>query len=199
MRKKILISIFVILFLILIIGGGFFWWQNREIKGSPEDYIIKETPEGKIVENKKAGLVVKAPEGWIEKKIELLEGSVVFDTPDIEGKWEDEMVKPPLKRGCTIEATVVYKKMDFDEIKKEIKELHAGLGIKSEEFEIVTINNRQVLKNTFDSKFIGPGIGAYFINKNKIYSFGVYWAPEEKERCIQEFDKFLATVSIQPH
>ena len=91
------------------------------------------------------------------------------------------------------------QRLNFEELKEEIKEIHAGLGILSEELGIITINNRQALKNTFDSKFIGPGIGAYFINKNKIYSFGVYWAPEEKERCIQEFDKFLATVSIQPH
>jgi len=197
MRKKILISIFVILFLILVAGGGFFWWQRRGIKGSPTDYVIKETAEGKIVENKRAGLTVKVPEGWIEKKIELFEGSVIFDTPEIEGRMEDNMVKPPLKRGCGMESAVVYKKFDLDELKGEIKEIHAGLGIKSEEFEIITINGRQALKNTFDSKFIGPGMAIYFFNKNKLYSFAVYWAPDEKEKCIQGFNKFLETVSIK--
>jgi len=68
MKKKIIISIFVILFLILVAGGGFFWWGKREIKGSPEDYVIKETAEGKIVENKKAGLTVKVPEGGRQKR-----------------------------------------------------------------------------------------------------------------------------------
>jgi len=196
MSKKIKIIIPIII--LVLVGGGFFWWQGREIKGSPEDYVIKETEEGKFVENKKAGLVMEVPEGWIEKKIEILEGSVVLTTQDIEGRWEDEMIKPPLKKGCGIETAVIYKKMNFNILKEEIKELHAGLGMKSEEFEIVTINNRQVLKNTFDTKFIGPGIGIYFLNKNKLFSFAVYWAPEEKERCIQEFDKFLETVSIKP-
>ena len=191
--KKIIFLIVIVL--ILVVGGGFFWWQKREIKGSPKDYVIRETKEGKIAENRRAGLTVKIPEGWVEKKIEFLEGSVVFDTPDIEGRWEDEMVKPPLEKGCTIEATVVYKKMNFDKIREEIKEIHAGLGIKSEQFEMVTIDNRQVLENTFDSKFLGPGMAAYFINKNKLYSFAVYWAPNEKERCVQEFNKFLETVS----
>ena len=111
MSKKIVISIVVIL---ILVGGGFFWWQGREIKGSPEDYVIKETKEGKIVENKKAGLIVKVPEGWIEKKIELLEGSVVLTTQDIEGRWEDEMIKPPLKKGCGIETAVIYKEMNFN-------------------------------------------------------------------------------------
>ena len=59
MKKKIIIA----LVLILIALGGFFYWQNREIKGSPDDYVIKETAEGIFVENKKAGLKVKSPEG----------------------------------------------------------------------------------------------------------------------------------------
>jgi len=193
--KKI---IFLVLIILLISAGGFFWWwQNREIKGSPEDYVIKETAEGKIVENKRAGLIVKAPEGWDTQKIEFLEGSVVFDTPDTEGVWRNEMISPPLRKGCGIETAVVYKKINFEDLKNEIKNSHATFGIKSEEFEIATINNRQVLKNTFDSKFIGPSIGIYFLGEDKFYSFAVYWAPDDKERCVQEFNKFLETVSIK--
>jgi len=195
MTKRI---IFLIIAILVFGAGGFFWWQGREIKGSPEDYVIKETAEGKIVENKKAGLTVKVPEGWIEKKIEFLEGSIAIYTSDMEGKLEDEMIKPPLKKGCAIEGAVVYKQMNFDEIKEEIKKFHAVFGITSEEFEMITINNRQVLKNTFDSKFLGPSIGIYLLNKNKFYNFSIYWAPEEKEKCVQEFDKFLETVSIKP-
>jgi hypothetical protein len=48
--------------------------------------------------------------------------------------------------------------MSFDEMKERIKELHLGLGIKSEEFEIISINNRSALKNTCDSLSIGPSI-----------------------------------------
>jgi hypothetical protein len=193
--KKI---IFLSLIILLIGAGGFFWWrQGREIKGSPKDYIIKETPEGKIVENKRAGLTIKVPEGWETKKIELLEGSVIFDTPDIKGIWQNEMISPPLETGCGIESTVVYEEMDFDILKEKIKEIHAGLGIKSEEFEVIMINNQQSLKNSFDSISIGPGIAVYFIQKNKLYNFTIYWAPEDKERCIQEFDKFLESVSIK--
>jgi len=193
MSKKIVIPIVIVL---LLIAGGFFWWQKKEIKGSPEDYFIKETTEGKIIENKKAGLIVKVPEGWEAKKIEFLEGSIVLYTQDIEGKKQNEMVSPPLKKGCGIEIAVGYKKMNFDEMEKEIKELHAGLGIKSEEFEVTTINNQQVLKNVFDSVVLGPAIAMYFTHTNKLYSFCLYWALDEKERCIQEFNKFLETISI---
>ena len=81
-------------------------------------------------------------------------------------------------------------------MKKEIEEMHQGLGIKSDKFELITINNRSVLKNTFDSIMSGPSINVCFTQKNKIYSFGVFWGPDEKEECIQEFDEFLETVSI---
>jgi len=197
MKKKILIPIFVVLFLAVAAGGFFWWWQGREIKGSPGDYVIKETEEGKIVENKRAGLTVKVPEGWMTQRIEFLEGSVVSNTSDIEGRWEDEMIKPPLKKGCGIETAVVYKEMNFDGLKEEIKEIHAGLGILSEEMETITINNQQAFKNTFDSKSLGPGMAIYFLGKNKTYSFALYWASDDKERCIEEFDKFLETVSIK--
>jgi len=197
MKKKIIISIFVILFLILVAGGGFFWWQRREIKGSPKDYVIKETAEGKIVENKKAGLTVKVPEGWEAKKIEFLEGSMAFYTKDAEGTWQNGIMDTPFKKGCVIAEGMIYKKMSFEEMKKEIKDIHFGLGIKSDEFEEIEIKNRKALKNTFDSIRTGPGISIYIPDKNKVYNFGVFWGPQDKDRCIQEFDKFLETIPIK--
>lgn len=191
MTKKIVILIIIVL---LLVAGGVFWWQNREIKGSPEDYVIIETEEGKFVENKKAGLTIKVPEGWEVQKIKFSEGSIVFYTPDIEERWLNELI--PLESGCGIDTAVVYKKMNFEEIIKEIKEIHAGLGIKSEEFEIITIDGQQALKNTFDSLLLGPGIATYFTQKNKLYSFCLYWGYDEKEKCVQEFDEFLETVLI---
>jgi len=191
-KKKKLVILAII---ILVLGGGlFYFWQNREIKGSPEDYVIIETEEGKFVENKKAGLTVKVPEGWEVEKIKFSEGSIVFYTPDVDERWLNELI--PLEKGCGIEMAVVYKKMNFEEIEREIKRIHAGLGIRSEELEEITINNRQALKNTFDSIVLGPGITTYFTQKNKLYSFGFCWGPDEKEKCVQEFDKFLGTVSI---
>ncbi|GAI49871.1 unnamed protein product, partial [marine sediment metagenome] len=47
-----------------------------------------------------------------------------------------------------------------------------------------------------DSKVIGPSVNICFSNKNKLYSFGIYWGPDEKEECIGRFDEFLETVSI---
>ena len=117
-NKKIIFSLIIII--LLLIAGGVFCWQNREIKGSPEDYVVKETPEGKIVENKKAGLTVKVPEGWIEEKIEIEESSMIFYSPDAEG-YRPNKKTPPLKTGCVIEIGIMYKKINFEEIKTRSK------------------------------------------------------------------------------
>jgi hypothetical protein len=189
-RKKKIMILGVVL--VLVIGAGVFYYMNREIKGSPNDYVI----QGDIIENKRAGLKIQAPQGWDIQKIELLEGSVAFDSPDIEGEWRNGMINPPLKKGCAIDFGVVYKKMDFKEIKDEIKDIHFGLGMISEEFEEIEINNRKALKNTFDSQVLGPGIIIYFTENNKLYSFGVNWGPDEKERCVKEFEEMLNKIII---
>ncbi len=194
LNKKIIFIFGVIL--ILCAAGGFFWWQNREIKGSPADYVVKGTAEGKIVENKKAGLVVKVPDDWEEKKTEVSEGSMVFYSPDTEGEIRNEILSPPLKGGCIIETSVVYKKMNFEELKEEVKAMHWGLDIKSEIFEEIIINSHSALKDTFDSELIGPAIVIYIPIENKLYDFDLYWASDDKEICIQEFNKFLETISI---
>jgi len=198
MNKKIIFSLIVIL---VLAGGGFFWWwQGREIKGSPEDYVIKETAEGKFVENKRAGLTVKVPEGWEAKKVEFLEeGSIVIQSSDIEGEDRGNgIVGPPLKRGCGIETVVTYKKLSLEEIKKDVEEVHWMLVSTFSVFEEIVVNTKKALKNTWESKSKGPMIAIYIPIDNKVYTFTLVWAYEEKEKCIQDFNKFLETVSFQP-
>jgi hypothetical protein len=193
-KKKIIISVIVVL---ILAAGGFFCWQNREIKGSPDDYVIKKTKEGKIVENKKAGLVVKVPEGWEVKKMEADEGLIVFYSPNTEGELQDGKIAPPLKTGCTIHIGVVYEEADLTQLKLEAKYNLALLGVKSEEFEETTINNYRALKITADTQKIGSSIGIDIPYKNKVHSFLLLFAPNDKENCIQEFNKFLETISIK--
>lgn len=198
MAKKKKIIIFLIIILLLIVAGGvFWWWQGREIKGSPEDYVIKETAEGKIVENKKAGLKVKVPEGWEVKKLEAEEGLMVFYSPDIKGELQDDKIIPPLENGCIIHASVVYEEMDFTYLKLQAKYNLALLDVESEEFEEVMISNYQALKTTADTQKIGPAIGIDIPYKDKTYSFLLIFTPDDKDKCIQEFNEFLETVSIK--
>ena len=196
-KNKKIVFLIIIILLLIIAGGVFWWWQKREIKGSPEDYVIKETEEEKIVENKKAGLTVKVPEGWEVKKMDVEEGSIVLQSLNIEGEKRNGMAVPPLIKGCGIEISVVYGEMSFEEIKEKVKTIHWGLQIRSEEFEEVIINDYQALKNTFDSEVLGPVVTIYIPKENKLYDFSLYFAIDGKEKCIQEFESFLETIQIK--
>jgi len=196
-KKKIIISIIIIL-LLIIAGGVFWWWQSREIKGSPEDYVIKETEEGRFVENKKAGLTVRAPEGWEAERIEFEEGAVDFSSSDLEADWKEGKLVLPLKKGCRIQASVAYEKLNFVDIKIKANYSYVLMGMKSVNFEEITINNHNALKSVFDIEEGGSGVGMSISipADDKVYGFSVVWGAGEKENCIQEFNKFLETVSI---
>ena len=195
-KRKFLISlIFVFVFASL---AGVFYFQNREIKGNPDDYVIIETEQGTIVENKRAGLSMKVPDGWEVRKIEVMEGSVVFYSPDAEGLNPDK-IRPPLQKGCMIEAAIVYKKMNFEEIRARVEEIHEGFLIELEEFEEIKINNYQALRNKFECQLLNYGEALYISINNNLYSFCIYSSLEDtnKEVCVQEFDEFLKGVSIK--
>ena len=196
LNRKVVFIFGVIL--ILAASGGFFWWKNGEIKGSPEDYIVKETEEGKIVENKKAGLTVNVPDNWEGTRIkDIEEGSFIIQTSDVEGKKNNDVVMPPLTKGCGIEIGINYKKLSFEEIEQSVKEIYLRLGAIDQTFERTKVNGKEALKNIVNTQYAGPMIGIYIPVINRIYSFTLIWAPDEKEKCVQEFDKFLETVSIQ--
>ena len=196
-KKKIIISIIIIL--LLVAGGVFWWWQTREMKGSPEDYVIKETTEGTIVENKKAGLIVKAPEGWEGRKIkDIEEGSFIIQTLNVAGKKNNDVIMPPLTQGCGIEIGINYKKLSFEEIEQSAKEIYLRLEATDQRFERTRVDNKEALKNIVSTQYAGPMIGVYVPTSDKVYSFTLIWAPDEKEECIEQFENFLETVSINP-
>jgi len=199
MSKKIIFSSIVMLILLVAAGGLFWWWQGREIKGSPEDYVIRETPEGKFVENKKAGLTVRVPEGWEVEKVEAEEGAIAFNSPDLEDDRKEGKIILPLKKGCRIQGSMLYEKASFTDIKIDLGYSFALMGMKSVVFEEITINGYSALKSIFDKQEEGDGVGMSISipARNKVYGFSVLWGPNEKEDCLQKFNKFLETVSIK--
>lgn len=180
-------GLIVLIIIIAAVVGGVFWWNNRTITGNIADYVIN----GQIVTNEKAGLSFEVPNGWIIEKIDELEGSVIIYSPDT------KFIKPktaPIENGCLIGIGIVYKKTSFEELKQEINDIHYGLGVKSDEFEIITINNTQAMKNIFDTMFMGRGTSIYIPHGNKLYSFVAHAGPNNEQRCLQNFDEFLDKV-----
>ena len=196
MKKKI-IFLFCVLILALALGGFFYWQQHREIKGSPNDYVIKQTPEGTFVENKKAGLVVKVPEEWKAEKINEGEGSVILYSPEIGKNLIEKKIDSPLKNGCIIETSIMYRKMDFSDLKLEAKYNLSFLQPNSVEFKEIKINNYKALKTIADTQKIGPGIGIDIPYKKKVHSFLLLYSYQKKEDCLEKFNNFLGQISIK--
>lgn len=216
MNKKIIILIIVIL--LLMAGGVFWWWEGiRESQyntyenmsegmswSSPEDYVIKDTSEGKIIENEKAGLKFEVPKGWEIKK-ESHEGSHWIDLLSSDAKFDKDNL---LKEGCGVSLVVIYQENDMVvderspkyirykiELIKENPEEAEGLY---ENYEAVEIDGYPSLKSIGqDHPVIGQTIWlAIPVTDKETIAIETTLLSGYKERCAKEFDEFLKTVSI---
>ncbi len=186
---------------ILLAGGFFYYWFFYETPpekwdeaeySKPEDYVVKKTLEGTIVENKKAGISFRVPDGW---RIERAKGKsyVLLFAPDAEGTLI-------MKKGCKIMIEVKYIKTSFKSIECSMKKAHEKWGY-VDEYEIIVISDKRALKNitgiaTLDQYGIGIHIPARNVFKNKLFYLGLSSNLVDRERCTREFDQFLKTVLI---
>lgn len=203
MNKSTIKKISLFFIFILILGtGGFFWWQkNRETpidkweaaEVSPEEnYITKETPEGKIVENNKMGLIYEIPKDWI-----LENGNpLTFYSPDAKFREKRSDI---LERGCEIYVYASYIKTNLNTLKKFIDTNFSKFSsiIKVDESSTIKVSNYYALRHKYHVENLGMWyISVDFPSKNKLYKIVVFNPIGEKERCETELNKFLETVSI---
>lgn len=202
-NKKI--AIFIIVIILLLIAGGVFWWW--EIKKEPieewrseyspkEDYVVKEILERKIIKNEKMGLEAMIPEGW-----ELDEKWEWFQDGNISLTSSGFRVQPgDLFKGCLIEIGIAdygkYETLEPKMIKDFIEMCKAAPEqLKKDGYEYLEIDGYEALKTVTTpetKKFVSIKV----LVDNKVYKFGVLLYSEDKEKCSQEFDKFLETVLI---
>ncbi|MDD5145183.1 MAG: hypothetical protein PHW72_03625 [Candidatus Pacebacteria bacterium] len=194
LKKKLF---FILGLVLVLVVGGFFYFSNREIKGNPDDYVIKETAEGKFVENEKAGLSMGILENWNVEIMDLEEGVTSISSPDMVAEKKKGEIVIPIKDGCLIHAEIVYQRMDLDQLEEEARYTHNIAGRKLDEFEDVMVDGFPAIRNNFNTIDYGPGIGIYIPRNDKFFAFYLVWGPEEEKKCSSEFDKFLETVSIQ--
>lgn len=194
MKKKFIILSILIF---LLIAGGVFWWsQGREkIKSSsgPLGYIIiKETSEGKFVENKKEGLAFKVPNEW-KVQLPTTEGESItmFNPSIVEGKvvWD-------------IVSSVSYKTTAVPALKKErsseLSDLNGEQFLQFVSFETTTVAGRDALKTVIDTT-TPEGGGEHIVSvdiptSDKVYSFTTHAGLQDKEKSKQEFNRFLESV-----
>lgn len=197
MKKRDLYSIIIAFILIGFLIGIFYWQGSQEITGSPDDYMIKETEQGIFVENKRAGLTVKAPDGWEVEKLDINNGLIIFYFPGTEGERKEELVTPPLNNGCMIHTNVVYQEIDIEGLKIEAAYNLALLNATSREFNEIVVNNYPALEIIAETEKTGPTIGIDIPYKNKVYSFLLIFSLNHQNNCEQQFNNFLNNIVIK--
>jgi len=203
----IVIALVVIGWLILLIAENMPSEKPTKIEEftatwSPkEDYVIKETPEGKFVVNKRAGLSFKVPDGWRVEMDESKGAQLVLILFEKNVTLNQNGVP---NGGCWWRAGIEDNKIEANRIFQDINSLNSENNLINMDYytilkEMIEVNNRKALKTTF--KFNEPErakmIEVRIPLKEKIHFFRTFLDPSNEEKCSQEFDKFLETVSIR--
>ncbi|MBU3964575.1 hypothetical protein KJ562_02555 [Patescibacteria group bacterium] len=201
MKKKFYLFIVLGIFTLAIIGVLLYWGlsedKNRVTPGvkfeAPKYYVIKDGPDGKIVENKHAGITFKAPEGWnVEKKeIGSDEWIVNFTSPDATVS-ESGL----LTGGCGISALIEYHEATFRSVVDRINDPDRYSKEISGNYEVINIDGHQALKRTLDRPEWGMAVMIQLPFQDKIFSFDTLFLPSEGQRCSSLIDEFLAEISI---
>lgn len=221
MKKKFIILVLIVIVLLLIIGGVFLWPYYKQIKIKKDlerlaDYVVEETSEGKIIESKDGKLKVKVPEGWrFREELKYLKEGRLVDSNYFVGHIE--ILSPELfeasnegketniyksKTGCLIEIAPLEGEKSLEDLKedleKEIKENYQYLELESEAtLEIIEIDGRKAFKNMFTSSLLGNCTSIVIPIDDGNHILKVFSSQENKDKCSQEFNKFLETVSIE--
>lgn len=213
-KNKILLIIILLLIALFIMGKLFYsWWLEKEYLGyiPAKEFSIKEIENKKIITHKGAKLKMEIPIGW---QIEKTEISLLFSSPDFQSSPEtDDYYFYELKKGCITEISIM-KKNESGTYKIEYDDLQARINLCLDSPEqckgdhpdkIIKINGYNALEFTYipkdnsENSLASSGKHVFVvIPKNEsIYAFETYLFSEDKERCEQEFNKFLETVVIE--
>jgi len=208
-RKKIIISLIVIS-LLIIAGGVFWWWQETGDAyryNKPENFVIRDAPEGKIVENKKAGLIVETDNNWQADIWSLAgDGTANFFSADAEfyqngafkkGSWIFIEIL-----NCDRKNPLLGAKIECEETKKIISEFQKNPSGPEEidSYKIRRFGQFMAIKKT-ESREIDDGRILEHISikvpvSDKLYNInGVLIPPDEKK--YSQFEEFLGGVMIQ--
>lgn len=211
--RKTVISGAVIVILILVVGGFFWFWFNGDLKfrlirwwietvqmgGSSRDFSIINNQEGKFIENKKEGLKAKILENWEAKKAET--GDFSF--------WGMNLFSPDLKlsekhlleNGCIIGVNIEKSQFYFDLTNSYLQDLSAqaeDIIWKEVGYEGLEISGHKAIKElVFDNPQVGLMIEVrILLEKDKNVYLVLRSASQDKEKCLNDFNRFLEEISI---
>ena len=193
----------IVTFFIMLIGGIFLWseyakeaeeWLPGVRFEPPENYVIKDTPEGTIVENKNAGISFKVPDNWTADKEEvgIDEWIVNVLSPDAELNESGLLIG-----GCGVSFWIEYDKITADITRYRIEDPERFSAEISGGYESAEISDFAALKTTIEKPKWGQSVSIGIPREDKIYIFETRFLPDETGKCSQAFEKFLKRVSIE--
>lgn len=210
MNKK---NFFLIIIILLLFVGGVFLWkrgdQEKEIwdvhkYSKPDDYVVKEAENGKIVENKKAGLKVEVLEGWqAEIKGVWGEGVANFLSPDAES-----FLNGNFKEGCWVWIEILdcsdeeaIIRAEWEQVQETISDF-LGDPSKLEETdykireigEFIGLEEKRIRKIDDNREIIQVSVKIP-VDEKLYWLHGVLIPPSEER--YSQFENFLNTVSIE--
>jgi hypothetical protein len=162
-------------------------------------YTVKETADGKLVENKKEGVSMKVDSDWQAEQESLNSGKYQMDLFSPEASAQEEMGE--IKRGCKITTTITPQKTNLKDIEDrmnfEVKQMSGQIPQISVKNEIVDISGKKGVKSITDYGEGGISIEVQIPTDDKVYAFIVFPGSSSEEECANAFNDFLRTISIK--
>lgn len=203
-KSKIIITI--ILVLGLMIAGLFYYNKIKEDKMGPVSFdSFKRTESGGMVlmESKDVGLKFAVPDGWEILSTDI--ASISMHSPDFIPFQEPSFIP---SAGCWIDVTpkIQVEGSDYDleytHYKQVIDDKDAleAMNSENERCEIGILDGLKSIKDDYfnnDGNNQGNFISLIIPYNNVVYHFETYIFGKDKEKCSQEFDNFLTTISIK--
>ena len=192
----------ILTFLILVVGGIFLWgnfskeaeeWLPGVRYESPENYVIKDTTEEIIVENKSAGISFNVPNEWTADKEQIGTDQWIVNILSPEAELNDSGL---LIKGCGVGAWIEYDEIIANLTREKIADPDWFSGGISGGYEKMEISGYSALKTILENPEWGQSISIAVPREDKIYMFDTRFLPEEMDRCSKAFEEFSAGVSI---
>jgi len=204
--NKVCKIIITIVFVLALIAAGYLWYNKvQESRMGPVSFesFEKVESDGKVfMENKDIGLKFMVPEGWEVISTDI--ASLSMHSPDFVPFMDPSFIP---KNGCWVDVTpkIQIEGSDYDlqysDLKQEIENDDYLENTDKKKCEIMILYGLEGVKCNLlmDENINNQGNYIYFSipYDNVVYRFETHIFGQDKDKCLQDFDNFLTTISIK--
>jgi len=201
MKKKIIVLV-VFFVIAAAIGGVFYWWENIRLTppekwdtakfNQSKDFIVTDTPNGKLVEDKKEKIKFLLPTDWTKASEDNI-GGIIFLGPD--SAMAANFI---VSKGCKVFAMATEAKTDMQTLGQALRQRFSWSSIENLQFTTTTIANHKAIRNSFDETKMKYAVNAVHIPTSRaIYDIVLETTEQDKTQCETVFENALKTLVIK--